>query len=68
MSLTVHASEGAFAYTLADPQGTVAWQGRVGAGQSLTETRSFKPVPGKWVLTLGMENVTGSYEITWKSE
>jgi hypothetical protein len=68
LSLTVHASQGTFAYTLVDPQGTAAWQGRVGAGESLNETRSFEPVPGKWVLTMGMENVTGSYDISWKSE
>ncbi len=68
LSLTLHATEGAFTYTLTDPQGTVAWQGRVGAGESLTETRVFKTVVGKWVLTLGMENATGNYEMTWKPE
>lgn len=68
LSLTLRASEGAFVYTLSDPHGTTMWQGRVSAGQSLNEARPFKPVPGKWVLTLEMENATGSYDVAWKSE
>lgn len=68
LSLTLHASEGSFVYTLADPHGTVAWEGRVKAGENLKETRPVKPVPGKWILTLTMENATGSYDIEWKSE
>ncbi|MCX5646489.1 MAG: hypothetical protein NTZ17_17680 [Phycisphaerae bacterium] len=68
LSLTLRASEGSFVYTLVDPHGTVVWQGRVSAGQSCNETRPFTPVPGKWLLTLEMENATGSYDIAWKSE
>lgn len=68
LSLTLRASEGAFVYTVVDPRGAVAWQGQVGAGQSLSETRPLKPVLGRWVLTLEMENATGSYDIAWKSQ
>ena len=68
VSLTLHASEGFFLYTLVDPHRTPVWQGRVDAGQSLNEIHPLKPVPGKWVLTLNMENATGSYDIEWKSE
>jgi len=68
LSLALRASEGAFVYTLVDPHGTVVWQGRVNAGQNLNETRPLKPVLGRWVLTLEMENATGSYDIAWKSE
>jgi len=68
LSLTLRTSEGAFDYTLIDPHGAVVWQGRVSAGQSLNETRPLKPVLGRWVLTLEMENATGSYDIAWKSE
>jgi hypothetical protein len=68
LSLMLRASEGSFVYTLTDPRGTVTWQGRVSAGQSCNETRPFTPVPGKWVLTLEMENATGSYDVAWKSE
>jgi hypothetical protein len=68
LSLTLHVSEGSFVYTLVDPHGTVVWQGRVNAGESLNESRPLKPVRGKWVLTLDMENATGSYDIAWKSE
>ena len=55
-------------YTLVDPHGMPAWQGRADAGQSLNQTRTLKPVPGKWGLTLSMENATGRYDIAWKSE
>jgi hypothetical protein len=68
LSLTLRASEGSLVYTLVDPDGTVVWQGRVNASQSLNESRPLKPVPGKWLLTLEMENATGSYDIAWKSE
>lgn len=68
VTLTFHVSEGSFLYSLADPQGTPMWQGRVDAGQNMNETRSFKPMPGKWLLTMSMENVTGNYEIEWKGE
>jgi hypothetical protein len=68
LSLTLRASEGSLVYTLVDPHGTVMWQGRVDAGQSLNESRPWKPVPGKWVLILEMENATGHYDIEWKSE
>ena len=68
LSLILHASEGAFVYTLADPHGATAWEGRVDSGQSLKEIHPLKPVPGKWILTLTMENATGSYDLEWKSE
>ena len=68
LSLTLHASEGAFAYTVVDPRGAVAWQGRVAAGQSLSETHPLTPTLGRWILTLEMESATGSYDIAWKSE
>ena len=68
LSLTLHASEGAFVYTVVDPRGAVAWQGRVGAGQNLSETRPLQPVRGRWILTLEMENATGRYDIAWKSQ
>jgi hypothetical protein len=68
LSLTLHASEGAFVYTVVDPRGAVAWQGRVATGQSLNETRPLKPMRGRWALTLEMENATGSYDIAWKSK
>ena len=68
LSLSLHASEGFFAYTLTDPRGTPVWQGQVGKGQTLNESRTFKPLPGKWVLTLTLENTSGSYDVTWKSD
>jgi hypothetical protein len=68
LSLTLHATEGTFLYTLVDPAGTPAWQGRVDTGQSLNETHPLKPVPGRWVLNLEMANATGSYDVVWKSE
>jgi hypothetical protein len=66
--LTLHASEGSFAYSLVDPHGTPLWQGRVTRGQDLSESRAFKAVPGKWVLNLTMEDATGRYDATWKSD
>jgi hypothetical protein len=65
--LTLRASAGSFAYSLVDPRGTPVWQGQVGAGQSCNESRDLKPLPGKWVLTLTMQSVTGSYDVAWKS-
>jgi hypothetical protein len=66
--LTFNVSEGSFLYTLTDPQGTPVWQGRADKGENMNETRAFAPVPGKWLLTLKMESVTGSYQIQWKSK
>jgi hypothetical protein len=68
LSLTLHATEGAFVYTLADPQGTPVWEGKVAAGKNLKEIRKFKAMRGKWILTFSMENASGSYDIEWKSE
>ena len=66
-SLSLRASSGSFGYSLVDPHGTPVWQGRVGAGQAFSQSRDLKPLPGKWVLTLTMESVTGSYDVAWKS-
>ncbi len=66
-SLALRASTGSFAYSLADPRGTPVWHGRVSAGQSFNQSRDLRPLPGKWVLTLTMESVTGSYDVAWKS-
>ena len=68
VTLILQVKEGSFVYTVTDPQGEQVWQGRVNAGQNLDETRTLKPTPGKWVLALNMESVTGSYEVVWKSE
>ncbi len=68
LSLSLHASEGSFTYALTDPRGTPMWQGQVAKGQTLNESRTFKPLPGKWVLTLTLENTSGSYDVTWKSD
>ena len=67
LSLTMQTSNGSFAYALVDPQGAMVWEGRVDTGKSLSESRDLKSLPGKWVLTLTMENTTGSYEIGWAS-
>ncbi len=67
VSLALRASAGSFAFSLVDPHGTPVWQGQVGAGQSGKESRDFKPVPGRWILTLTMRNVTGSYDLAWQS-
>ena len=68
LSLTLRVSAGSFVYTLVDPRGTPTWQGRVNAGQSINESRTLKPAPGKWILTLAMESATGGYDVVWKSE
>jgi len=68
ISLTVTASAGSFIYSVTDPLGAPAWQGRVDEGQKLDESRTLKPLPGKWVLTLTLENATGGYDITWSSK
>jgi hypothetical protein len=68
LSLACHASEGFFVYTLVDPHGTTAWEGRVKAGQNFKQSHPLQPVPGKWTLTLTMESTTGSYDLEWKNE
>ena len=68
VTLILRASEGFFGYTLTDPRGTPAWEGRANTGQPFTESRTFKAVPGKWVLTLTMQSTSGSYDVAWKSD
>ena len=36
--------------------------------RACNETRPLQPVLGRWILTLEMENATGSYDIAWKSQ
>jgi len=67
LSLSLRASAGSFVYTLVNPQGDPEWQGWVNAGQTLNESRPLKPMAGKWVLTLVMQGVTGSYDVVWES-
>lgn len=67
LTVALQASAGSFAYSLVDPRGTPVWQGRVGKGETFKESRDLKPLAGKWVLTLNMENVAGSYDVAWKS-
>lgn len=60
--------EGKLSWQLIDPKGEVIWSEAISDKDRLKETKSFKPIPGKWIINFTGEKAAGDFLIEGKAK
>ncbi len=68
LDLELTASQGSYAWKVTDPNGQVALDGSAAALGGANQKTNLALIPGHWTLEVSLENVTGSYDIEWRSK
>lgn len=62
-------STGTMAWTITDANGVVQRSGRAAAGEIVNDAHTFvDPAPGRWELTVELNDAAGRYEAEWQAE
>jgi hypothetical protein len=67
LSIDIAVDAGAIGWTLTDPSGAVQWEGRMGAGEKVDQSRQFNLTAGEWTLAVELQSASGSYDIEFIS-
>lgn len=67
LDLNFTATQGSIHWTVTDPNGQVGWEGSLDSPNSMEERVELPFSPGRWTLQVSMDQLSGSYDIEWRS-